>query len=381
MKNNDLQNILSSIKIIYSNSSAPVIFCDKNVNFLWGNSQSEKVLEKVNLELILSQEDANKIKNSILKNSNVAINACFLPFLGCKINVLSVKYGNFIGAVLVFDISEGSDMEYIFNNTDYIVSILSSNLRLPIHLITNAIEILNYDIDKMFPEDPENKNKIKKTICVVENNTYKMYRVCKNLSELIRFSTNTNPFNKSVVRISHYINNLIDSCSDWIRLYGLNVVYNFSSLVADSPSWMSIDCEKISLAISNILLNCCQYSNKNKSIFINTTILKDSISITIKDQGFGISKDKLCDIFRPYTALENKHYVNKGMGIGLTLSKYIINQHDGTIFIESEEGIGTTIFVSIPIVCDNSSNVIKVNTGISFKSKMSIVSIQFSPLY
>ena len=335
---------------------------------------ASKLLDKVNLDLILSKDNADYIKKLMIENKHGVFNASFLPFLGCKINIIPVKYNEFLGVVLIFEAI--TEMDFNFDQTDNIVSILSSNLRLPMHLITNAVDILNYDVDKLSVPD---KEKMKKSISVVENNTYKMYRVCKNLSELIRFSNNTNSIDKTVVKISDYINNLIDKCCDYIRLSGLNVVYNFSSL-SDAPIWMTIDCEKIDLAISNIILNSCQYSFKNKKITISVTITKYYLTIIIQDEGFGIPKDKIEDVFRPYTSLKNKHYVSQGMGIGLTLAKYIINKHDGTINIESEEDIGTTVTINIPIVCDVDNNVVRLNSGVTFKSKMSTLAIQFSPL-
>ncbi|MBP0979149.1 MAG: hypothetical protein J6C55_00665 [Oscillospiraceae bacterium] len=374
----DKTTILSSIENIYSKVTVPIVVCDQKINAIWKNLKAKEIFNKINLDLILSEENFNNIKNLIDQNKHGMIDACFLPFLGCKINVIPVRHNSFSGAILMFQIFDKTDKESILKQTDNMVSILSSNLRLPMHLITNAVEILNLDIDK-FESSDFDKKKIKRSISVVENNTYKMYRVCKNLSELIKFSTGSNYLNKSIVKISDYINNLISNCSDYIKLAGLNVVYNFSSL-SDAVNLMLIDCEKIDLAISNIILNSCQYSFKNKNIFINVTVSKYLLTVVIQDEGFGIPKDKLSDIFRPYMILKNKHYVNRGLGIGLTLAKYIINQHDGSIEIDSEEDVGTTVTIKIPIVCDIESNIIQIYSRSGFKSKMSTVAIQFSPL-
>ena len=374
--NQDLCSFLINIKNIYSPINSPVILCDIDLNSIWRNSSAENIFKKVNIDLILSKDNLMEISKIVEENRHSTINASFLPFLGCKINVTPVKNNNFCGAILIFEISEKDDILSIFNNTDHIVSILSSNLRLPMHLITNALDILNYDIEKMKHED---KDKIKKSITVVENNTYKMCRICKNLSELIRFSTDSNPFEKSLIKISEYINNLIDGCSNYIRMSGQNVIYNFSS-TSDAPRLMMLDCEKFDIAISNIILNSCQNSNKNTKITITVFVTKEVLNITIEDEGFGIAQDKIGDIFRPYTTVENRHYVSKGMGIGLTLAKYIINQHNGTIEVESEVDVGTVVKISIPIVCSIDNKVVKINSFCGFRSKMSTIAVQFSPL-
>lgn len=386
--NKDQAKTISSIKDLYSLANIPIVLCDDHLNCIWENEKTNLTFGKINLDLILSKNNVNQVKELISNNTYGSITATFLPFVGCNINVAPIKNNDFNGVLLMFE-SVGPNMnksvdddskenERLYTETDNIVSMLSHNLRLPMHLITNAIENLNVDIKRM--QDPD-KEKIERSISVVENNTYKMCRVCKNLSELIRFSTNTNRFNKSVAKISEYLNSLMSNCAEYVRLAGLNLIYNFSSLPG-APLWILLDREKFELAISNIILNSCQYSNKNKNITVSAVESKESLSIIIEDEGFGIPKDKLEDVFRPYTNFENKYYINKSLGIGLTLTKYIINKHGGTITIDSVEDVGTTVFIDIPIKNNdnNDEHVVRISSSIAFNSKMSTIAIQFSPI-
>ena len=182
--NKDKETIISSIKNIYSNMSVPVVLCDKNFVNIWKNSQADKILNKINLDLVLSDENLKDISKFVKYNKHGVINACFLPFLGCKIDVIPVVFNKFAGIILMFETSEDDNSSLLFNNTDNIVSILSSNLRLPMHIINNIINVLNNDINNINSPD---KEKLKKSVEAIENNTYKMYRICTNLSELIRF--------------------------------------------------------------------------------------------------------------------------------------------------------------------------------------------------
>ena len=73
-----------------------------------------------------------------------------------------------------------------------------------------------------------------------------------------------------------------------------------------------------------------------------TTI--DSIQIEIADTGKGIPKENLNQLFQPFFSKSPG-----GTGMGLVIVKKIVEDHHGTIRVESEEGIGTTVFVTLPV--------------------------------
>jgi len=70
---------------------------------------------------------------------------------------------------------------------------------------------------------------------------------------------------------------------------------------------------------------------------------KREIAIIISDSGCGMSKDVKNKIFNPFFTTRDK-----GMGLGLSLARNFIKFHDGNIFVESEEGIGTTVNIILP---------------------------------
>ncbi|WDT73574.1 MAG: ATP-binding protein (plasmid) [Candidatus Manganitrophus sp.] len=70
----------------------------------------------------------------------------------------------------------------------------------------------------------------------------------------------------------------------------------------------------------------------------------DRVEISIKDTGSGIPKAQMDKVFKPFYTTKSK-----GMGVGLSLAKRIIERHGGTLRLESEEGIGTTVSLHIPL--------------------------------
>lgn len=375
--------ILNSIEIIYSNVNVPIILCNEELLCIWKNKKAEYIFKKINLDLIFSQDNSNDIKSFIEKQECGVIEACFLPFLGCKIIITPIKRNDFVGGILSFEAIDDFYKENLLKQTDKMVSMLSSNLRLPMHLITNALDMLNYDVCSVSKDDSIcfDENKLKKYINVIENNTYKMFRVCQNLSELVRFSTDTNPFKKTIIKIKDYISELMNNCCDYIKLSHHQAIYNFTS-TEDAAVLMSLDCEKFELAIANVVLNACQYSNRHTNVTLEVVISKDLLRVSISDEGKGIPEDKICDVYRPYTTLSESNIISNGIGIGLTLAKYVVEKHNGSINIFSKEDVGTKVVIEIPAVCEEEDNgkLQMCSSGVLYKSKLSTLMVQFSPL-
>lgn len=100
------------------------------------------------------------------------------------------------------------------------------------------------------------------------------------------------------------------------------------------------------LALSNIVLNACKYSD-NKSVLLSLTSSEKRIVIIVVDEGIGIPAGEVKHIFDPFFRASNTNQY-EGYGIGLPLTHTILRLHKGDIKIESREGIGTTVVVTLP---------------------------------
>lgn len=106
----------------------------------------------------------------------------------------------------------------------------------------------------------------------------------------------------------------------------------------------------ITQAVENIIENAIQYSGEGSSITIDTQIYKKFFTMRIQDTGIGIPENVIYRIFDKFyrvDASRSRH--TGGRGLGLTLTKAIIELHNGTIQVESEEGKGTIFILHIPI--------------------------------
>jgi signal transduction histidine kinase len=105
--------------------------------------------------------------------------------------------------------------------------------------------------------------------------------------------------------------------------------------------------------IRRLLLNLSDNALKNTSegqIKFDLKILSDSVEIIISDTGIGIPQEDLPHIFdRFYRGDKSRNTTNSGSGLGLSISRWIVNTHNGSINIESKSGKGTKVIITLPL--------------------------------
>ncbi|MCU0289701.1 MAG: HAMP domain-containing histidine kinase, partial [Acidobacteria bacterium] len=118
----------------------------------------------------------------------------------------------------------------------------------------------------------------------------------------------------------------------------------------DEKIYIKGDKQKLEEALQSLMNNAIKFSDEKKNIVIHVRIENDIVVIDISDQGYGIHKDDLGKIFEKYErGKEAKYRKIPGTGIGLALTKSIIERHSGTIGVESELGKGSTFTIKLPI--------------------------------
>jgi signal transduction histidine kinase len=113
---------------------------------------------------------------------------------------------------------------------------------------------------------------------------------------------------------------------------------------------ISADRDKIEQVIMNLLSNAAKYSGKEEPIEVTCVKEEDTLTVSIRDQGMGISKTDIEKLFMPHYRAETKETEKiEGFGIGLYLCSEIIHRHQGKIWVESEAGHGSTFKFTLPV--------------------------------
>lgn len=109
------------------------------------------------------------------------------------------------------------------------------------------------------------------------------------------------------------------------------------------------DAEKLSMVVENLITNAMKYSPPSTEIIVWLDNDKQSETIKVQDQGYGIAPEEVDLLFKKFSRLDNPNSVaSQGSGLGLYLVKMLIRMHGGTIDVESIENQGTTFTVRLP---------------------------------
>jgi signal transduction histidine kinase len=101
-------------------------------------------------------------------------------------------------------------------------------------------------------------------------------------------------------------------------------------------------------AVVNISNNAVKYSHGGSQILIKAEEKKDQVVVAVSDTGIGISEEDIAFIFNDFYSGKSDQVTEKGCGVGLAITKRIIETHDGSISVESELGKGSTFVISLP---------------------------------
>lgn len=174
-------------------------------------------------------------------------------------------------------------------------------------------------------------------------------RISALVSELLEFSRPTEP-QLQLESIQEIMDGMILLISTEVKKRNLEIVRQYE----DSLPPVAIDREQIKQVFLNILLNAIEATDEGGqvSVEIRTFSRKSGekfLQVEIRDTGCGISEDHLEDVFTPFFTTKDK-----GSGLGLSISHQIIQEHRGTISVESRTGQGSSFVVNFPISQDRS---------------------------
>jgi signal transduction histidine kinase/CheY-like chemotaxis protein len=120
-----------------------------------------------------------------------------------------------------------------------------------------------------------------------------------------------------------------------------------------ADTFVNGDRQRLTQALLNVLSNAVKYNHEGGSVRISWTEDTDRLTIRIRDSGVGIAEDKLARAFQPFDRLGAEETAVEGTGLGLALSKHLLEAMGAELRIEeSTVGVGTTFALDLPIVDD-----------------------------
>jgi PAS domain S-box-containing protein len=259
--------------------------------------------------------------------------------------------GDIIGVIgTVYDITDRKRAEQIIKENerkllqlnidkDRFISILGHDLKSPFNNLLGLSEVLREDLRKLDTDQIED----------IANNINKSARSTYNLLEDILMWARTQqgkiPFKPQNLRFSDICKNILEILNPSAEVKRITINY-----LAPDEINIYADIDMLKTVLRNFVSNAIKFTNIGGAIKIGAEENSGNVTISVSDNGVGISPDNLSKLFdisqvltTPGTAKET------GTGLGLLLCKEFVEKHGGKIWAESEEGKGSEFKFTLPI--------------------------------
>lgn len=213
---------------------------------------------------------------------------------------------------------------------------VAHELKTPLAVIKTNIDVLKSSNDKSIEEYED-------TLTLVEKSIFRMNTMIEALLDIIRQENAS--LNESVI-----INEIIDDVVDDLTIIAKNKGISIYVEIDEIKNKIVGNEILLYRALYNMVENSVKYNTANGYIKIVAKEEKENIKIKIRDTGIGINNKNLDKIFEPFYRGDNINTLSSyGVGLGLSLTKSVINMHGGEIKVKSQINKGTEFIIILPI--------------------------------
>jgi signal transduction histidine kinase len=213
----------------------------------------------------------------------------------------------------------------------------SHEFRTPLAAILLSAETLSRYRDKLTDD------KIYDLIERIHERGTQLNGIIENMLNLSRIEARQAVFNPTTLNLHSLCTGILDefrSQSDTKH----EIVYTCN----DPDRQVTVDPQLMRQVITNLVSNAIKYSPEGKLVSVNIDYTNKTIILQVSDTGIGIPEADLKHLFEPFHRAKNVGAIS-GTGLGLVITKNLIELHGGTINVESQVGVGTTFTVNIPL--------------------------------
>lgn len=221
---------------------------------------------------------------------------------------------------------------------DVFISTASHELKTPITTIKGFNQILQ----KMLSKQPKSLHFLDKMQVQIN----RLVSLINDLLDVSKIQSNKLELIKEQVVIQDFIEEVREDLQ----------YTNEHKIIIENKNVMKIQADRYRLAqvLSNLLTNAIKYSPEAKEVIIRSEVKNKNLVISVEDFGIGIAETDQDKIFEPFYQASTKIRQSfSGLGLGLHISKEIVERHGGKIWVESEKGKGSKFSFKIPIASSN----------------------------
>ena len=359
LERNKLEAVLMSI-------ANGVVVCDNNDSVVLVNNHAQKLLE-VSEEAMLNTKIQQYVdtagsfcfKEKIEQFKDTPLEVIESKPIEFNINVdnrviksiispMFTRNKDYVGYIIVLiDVTKETEMEKM---RTHFISNVSHELRTPVTVLRSYIDTL-YNYGNEFDYETQ-----KEFIGTINNEIIRLNRMVNDILDFSKLESNMK-LDKAPVNIVKLVEDTANQLQVLTKEHNITIHISKDSNIPD----VSLNYDSIERAFTNLMSNAIKYSPQNGNIYVKISYFNasDEVQVTVRDEGCGISPEHQKKIFDRFYRVENDTHTIKGTGLGLNLVQTTIEKHHGgKVFVNSEQGKGSTFGFILPVVAfEESENI------------------------
>ena len=216
--------------------------------------------------------------------------------------------------------------------------VVSHELRTPFTPIRGYIDLLRDGA--MGPLNPQQKQ----AIDIVAENLKNALRLLDDLLDLSKLKATGITLSCEFFSAQELLGEVARSGKAYVE----NSRVTFETDIAKDLPLIYGDKDRIRQVILNLLNNAAKFTDEG-AITLMTCLDMGKLVVSVKDTGSGLLPEEIPQVFNEFWQSEDSHGTGIGTGLGLAISKYLVEAHNGKIWLESDKGVGTTVSFTIPV--------------------------------
>ena len=218
-----------------------------------------------------------------------------------------------------------------------LTSDVAHELRTPLMAMLATVEAMQ---DGVYPTDNEHLE-------TVASETRRLARLVQQMLDLSRMENHTAPMNIKAVDMVELVRGIVNAQEPLFHERDLRL--RFADETQGKMSFIKVDPDMITQCVINLMSNAMRYTPEGGWVIVTAGLDRKHLTISVSDTGIGIAKEDLSRIFgRFWRADASRAREAGGLGVGLAVTKQIVERHHGFISVESELEKGTTFTIHLP---------------------------------
>ncbi len=225
-------------------------------------------------------------------------------------------------------------VKFLSEKKDEFIALASHELKTPLTTVKGYLQILEKKI-----EDPVSRLFLEKSL----DQANKLNTLIDDLLNMSRIEAGKLDFQLEAFDLRAVLKDMCDTFN-----YGATTHHLIADL-SENPVLVKGDQQRIEQAVSNFLTNAVKYSPMANKVYLDLTVEDEKATISVKDEGLGLNLKQQQQVFSRFYRAESTKGIN-GLGLGLYITKQIIDAHQGELGVNSKEGYGSEFYFSLPLV-------------------------------